>query len=84
MFRITDGKPITLVAVMLGLLGAIFGIPIAFALYNFHMNHVYAATETLLPIVLMGVFALVVGAVGIGWYILGEYTYGQGTEYLDI
>lgn len=79
MFRITDGKPITLTAIMLGLIGAIFAIPVIFSLYAYHMNHAYAkpGSETLMPLVMMAVFGLVIVAVPVGWYFLGEFTYGR-------
>jgi hypothetical protein len=78
MFRVTDGKPIMLIAIMAGLLAAIFAIPIGFELFAFHTNHTYGNTDALVPVALMIVFGLVIAAIPVAWYVLGEYTYGRG------
>jgi hypothetical protein len=77
-FRLFDGRPLTLAAVMAALLGSVFAIPIAWYLFvqGYHIGG-GAEQATLLPLVVMAIFALAILVIPVGWYALGEFTYGR-------
>jgi hypothetical protein len=78
-FRIFDGRPLTLAIVMATLFGAIFAVPIAWYLFTLGLhNGASTQAEALMPVVVMATFGLVIVAVPVGWYVLGEFTYGRG------